>query len=118
MGTSLRPDASPSYSSQPSVPRDEILRLLYKSVARRRSLIKGKLKDGNGHFCAIGCLGDDCDNDRVRPLVAEPDFVDEVAAVNDKLSDRVSPKRRWQYVMKWLREEIAKLDAQSDRAGS
>jgi hypothetical protein len=115
VGTSLRPEASSSYDRK-ITPRNEALRLVYKAVARRRSLIKAKLKDGEGHFCAIGCLGYDLDTDKTRePVCVVASFVDEVAAVNDKLSDRVSPKRRWEYVMRWLRKEIAKLDSEANR---
>lgn len=116
MGTNLRPDALSSTTLERAVPRNDALRLLYKSVARRRTLIKGKLKK-DGRFCAIGCLADDCAHDKVRRLCVLDTFVDEVAAVNDKLPDSVSPHRRWKYVMKWLRAEIAKLDSASKIKG-
>lgn len=111
MGTKLRPEADNAKSWEKLTPRNEALRLLWKAVARRRSLIRGKLWDGD-KVCAIGALGR-----FTGGISVEAAFVDEVAAVNDQLSDRVTQKRRWQHVMKWLRKEIAKLDSEANRAG-
>jgi hypothetical protein len=108
--SNLRPYMAPAFGSERLLlPRGEMLKLLYKSVARRRTLIKGKLKDDDGHFCAIGALASDCDTGKTQKLIASKEFIDEVAAINDKLGDTVSSKQRWGFVMKWLREEIAKL---------
>lgn len=113
MGTNLRPDAAPALHSQEIYPRERVLRELYKSVARRRTLIRGKLQDGD-KFCAFGCLCDDSQK-ADRSFGIMNDLVDEIAAVNDKRGPRASPHNRWKFVMRWLRKELAKLDSTSGR---
>ena len=90
--------------------RLEVLRLIAKAVNRRRTLIRGKLDDRNGKHCAIGCLFADHKKIGIPTLIA-----DEVAAVNDKLSDRADPKTRWKAVKRWLQKEIAKLETSAVR---
>ena len=74
--------------------------LIYKSVARRRSLAYGTLHDDSGKHCAIGCFWADHPG-----AVLYADLIDEVAAVNDSLPAGKSPKQRWKYVMRWLRQK-------------
>lgn len=104
--TDLRPEMGWGYGKPE--PREAVLRKTYKSVARRRTLIRGKLDDGNQH-CAIGCLATDW-NPKGGVTMATT-VANEISAVNDKLGPRASPKQRWAYVMRWLRKEIAKLDS-------
>jgi hypothetical protein len=113
VGTRLRPEARAphAWEVQTIVPRDEALRLLYKAVAKRRSLIHGRLSK-EGKYCAIGALGANSQPDGINLL---SEFVDEVAAVNDALGPRSSPRRRWAYVMRWLRKQIAILDSEANR---
>jgi len=108
--SALRPELPKGYKTP--LPREEVLRRLYKSVARRRSLIRGQLRD-NGHRCALGCIADDAmSTGGITMLTA---VADEIASVNDKLGPRSSPKRRWEYVMRWLRKQLAIIDSKSDR---
>lgn len=113
MGTRLRPETRSPYAWEPQIAlsREAALRLLYKAVARRRALIRGHIK-ADGKYCAIGALGA---NAPAGGINLTSDFVDEVAAVNDALGPRSSPKRRWGYVMRWLRKQIAILDSQANR---
>jgi hypothetical protein len=113
VGTKFRPEARGPYAweSHDITPRDKAMRLLYKAVARRRTLIRGHLHE-NGKYCAIGALGD-----FTSGINVSSEFVDEVAAVNDALGPRSSPRRRWSYVMRWLRKQIAILDSQANRGG-
>jgi hypothetical protein len=105
MGTDLRPELKSGGICDVALPRAEVLRRIYKSVARRRTLARGKLDDGEQH-CALGWANVDCKKNRTS-YVMDVAVADEIAAVNDKLGPNVSPKRRWQYVMAWLRKEIA-----------
>lgn len=107
----------PCFDSKPAAARSDLLRLLYKSVARRRSLGRGALRDSEGRTCAVGCLAADCDKGVTPPLIAESKFIDEIAAINDALPSESSPKQRWQHVMGWLRKEIEKLDSASKISG-
>ena len=112
MGSQLRPElGTGSYLAV--VPRDEVLRRLYKSVARRRTLVRGKLDEGNQH-CALGCMAADCQKNLAGFAIAS-EVADEIAAINDKLGPRASPKKRWGYVMRW--KEMSKLDSEAKIKG-
>lgn len=87
------------------------LRRILESVNRRRTLIRGKLDGEDGKHCAMGCFWADHSRIAVRNTI-----VDQVAAVNDLLSDRARPKTRWKRVTKWLRDRIEFLESQADRA--
>lgn len=78
--------------------------LIRDSVARRRSLIRGRLHDGQGRHCAIGAFW----NDNPK-TVLHSSLIDEVAAVNDSLPASATPHQRWKKVNEWLRFKIASL---------
>lgn len=93
-----------STSTKDAMPDDTALWLIRGSVAKRRSLIHGRLKDGEGHYCAIGAFWQD--NPGITLHTA---LIDEVAAVNDSVPPSASPKERWKTVNSWLRFKIASL---------
>ncbi len=98
----LRPEAS--NSTDRAIPDDTALFLIRDSVARRRTLIYGRLHDRAGHHCAIGCLWADNPN-----LTLRSSLIDEVAAVNDSVDPNASPRDRWKKVNEWLRFKIKSL---------
>jgi hypothetical protein len=98
----LRPECS--NASKPALPDDTALFLIRDSVARRRSLIYGKLHDGKGHHCAIGAFWDDNPN-----AVLQSSLIDEVAAVNDSVGPGATMRERWEKVNEWLRWKIKRL---------
>lgn len=99
----LRPECGTN-SKWPTLPRDTTLMLIRDSVARRGALIHGRLDGPRGQHCAMGAFWED------NPHVAVPsDMVDEVAAVNDSLGPKATPKERWKKVNEWLRFKIKVL---------
>ncbi len=92
--------------NRPTIPYLRALKLIRKAVARRRTLIRGTLEDGKGHYCALGAFWHDNPGTTLSTLT-----VDQIAAVNDALSAKVSPKRRWQAVMRWLDRCIKKEES-------
>lgn len=99
----LRPHGV-SESTASAMPDDTALFLIQQSVNRRRSLIYGRLRDGEGHYCAIGAFWED------NPKVTlHTSLIDEVAAVNDSVPPSATPKERWKKVNSWLRFKIASL---------
>ena len=97
----LRPETS--NASGNALPDDTALFLIRDSVARRRSLIHGRLHDGRGHHCAIGAFWTDNPH-----AVLHSSLIDEVAAVNDSMRD-ATPSKRWKKVNEWLRWKIKTL---------
>jgi hypothetical protein len=100
--TMLRPDchSKPDHRGVVVRTRLELLRHLLTSVNKRRTLIRGKLDDGDKH-CAMGCFFAD------HPTWAvSTDLIDEIASVNDELSERAMPKTRWKKVQRWLRLQL------------
>lgn len=91
-------------SDRDALPDDTALYLIRDSVARRNSLIFGRLHDGKGEHCAIGSFW--ADNPRA---VLSTSLVDEVAAVNDSVPETASPHERWKKVNSWLRWKIRVL---------
>lgn len=85
--------------------RAEALRMIRKSVAKRRSLISGSLDSDDGKHCAIGCFWTDFPRVGITKSV-----VQEIAAVNDRLPASTSPKKRWKYVMAWLTKTIEETE--------
>ena len=99
----LRPECGSS-NKQPIYGgnRIAILRDVYKSVARRRSLAFGVLDDDDaGKHCAMGCFWED----NIACPIPE-NIVDEVAAINDSVPADATPKQRWDTVMNWLRIQL------------
>lgn len=100
----LRPE---SYdSSAPALPDDTALYMIRDSVAKRRKLIYGKLHDGKGNHCAIGCLWADNPNLTLRTAL-----IDEVAAINDSIPANATPHERWKKVNTWLKWKLKVLAA-------
>ena len=98
----LRPECGNSYS--PALPDETVLFLLRDSLAKRRELIYGRLRDGNGHYCAMGCLWADYPNS-----IVHTSLTDEVAAVNDSVPPTATPQERWKKVNSWLRLKLRVL---------
>ena len=98
----LRPECRSA--SKPALPDDTALYLIRDSVARRRSLIHGRLHDGAGRRCAIGAFWDDNPG-----AVLNSALIDEVAAVNDSVPPSATPKERWKKVSEWLRWKLRVL---------
>lgn len=83
------------------------LYLIRDSVAKRRSLIHGKLHDERGRHCALGAFW--TDNPKA---VIKASLVEEVAAVNDSIPPTATPKERWKKVNAWLRWRLKVLAAE------
>lgn len=101
--SNLRPELRDA-TDETALPDDTALFLIRDSVAARRSLIYGRLHDGKGDHCAIGCFFSD--NPRA---VLHSSLIDEVAAVNDSIPPSATPHERWKKVNSWLRFKIASL---------
>lgn len=99
----LRPECGTAYGKA-ALPDSTALYLIRDAVARRRSLIRGRLHDGAGKHCAIGAFW--TDNPRA---VLNSTLVDEVAAVNDSVPASATPHERWKKVNSWLRWKIRLL---------
>jgi len=99
----LRPECSTVYGGS-ALPDDTALFLIRDSVERRRGLIHGRLNDGRGNHCAIGCFWSDNPG-----AVLNSTIVDEVAAVNDAVPPSATPQERWKKVRSWLRRKIKVL---------
>ena len=95
----LRPECHTYHGPRKALPRDTSLFLIRDSVARRKSLLHGRLHYGTRH-CAIGCFFHD-NPDAILPS----DLIDEVAAVNDSMP-YANAKQRWKKVNEWLRWKI------------
>lgn len=99
----LRPECG-SAAPGSSLPDDTALFLIRDAVARRRSLIHGRLHDNQGRSCAIGAFWEDNPNTALKSSL-----IDEVAAVNDSIPKTATPHERWKKVNEWLRFKIASL---------
>jgi hypothetical protein len=99
----MRPECRTTTSGN-AIPDDTALFLIQTAVARRKSLIYGRLHDGYGEHCAIGAFWEDNPN-----VILHSSLVDEVATVNDSLPLTATPKERWETVNSWLRFKIASL---------
>lgn len=91
-------------STGSALPDDTALFLIRDSVAKRRELIHGRLNDGYGNHCAIGCFWEDNPGTTLHAAL-----IDEVAAVNDSVPPTATAKERWKKVDSWLRFKIAAL---------
>lgn len=89
---------------------DTALFLIRDSVAKRRSLIHGRLHDGGGHHCAIGAFWADNPKATLRSSL-----IDEVAAVNDSVPPTATPHERWKKVNEWLRWKIKVLSGVAEK---
>lgn len=76
--------------------------MILSAVEAQRGLIHGKLKDGQGAYCAIGSYFN------INRVALGPGIVDEVAAVNDSVP-AYSPARRKAYVRRWLKWRLQSL---------
>lgn len=91
-------------SSNPAIPNDTALFLIYDSVKQRQYLIFGRLHDGKGGHCALGTFWED--NPKA---VLNTSLVDEVAAINDSIPETATPQERWKKVSSWLRWKMRVL---------
>jgi hypothetical protein len=91
-------------SDKAALSNDTALYLIRQAVAKRRSLIHGRLHDGKGGHCAVGCLWQD--NPKI---VLRSSLIDEVAAVNDSVPPTATPHQRWKVVNGWLRWKVQVL---------
>lgn len=87
-------------SKNDALPDDTALFLIRDSVARRRSLIHGRLHDSRGHHCAIGAFFQDNPG-----ATLHSSLIDEVSAVNDSMRNAM-PGKRWKKVNEWLRWKV------------
>jgi hypothetical protein len=88
-------------TNRSALPDETALYLIHDSVARRHDLIFGRLRDGQGGYCAIGAFWED------NPKAAlNSDLIDEVATVNDSVPLTATPHERWKKVNSWLRWKI------------
>jgi len=99
----LRPECK-SVSKGNALPDDTALFLIRDAVARRGSLIYGRLNDNTGEHCALGAFWADNPGQNLHTSL-----VDEVAAVNDSVPETATPQERWRKVNSWLRFKIASL---------
>lgn len=91
-------------SNRPALPDDTALYLIRDAVAKRRSLIYGRLDDERGRHCAVGCFFADHPD-----AVLHSTLIDEVAAVNDSVPPSATPYERWRKVNAWLRWKLKVL---------
>jgi hypothetical protein len=89
-------ERSPDYADSIYMIRD--------SVRRRERLIFGKLNDGYGEHCAIGCFF--ADNPK---LALQSKIIDEVATYNDSIPKHVSAITRKRKVLEWLNFKLRVL---------
>src|SRR3954469_11864585 len=108
MMSKLRPECGTA--TTPAISNDTALYLIRDSVAKRRTLIHGKLHDGKGHHCAMGAFW--TDNPKA---VVSSSLVDEVAAVNDSIPPTATPQERWKKVNSWLRWKLRMLSASTGK---
>jgi len=80
-----------------AVPDDDALYMIRDSVARRHTLIWGRLEDREGHVCAIGAFFADNGGKALNSAL-----VDEVAAYNDSVPPSVPDRERRNKVLEWL----------------
>jgi hypothetical protein len=109
--SSLRPECIDAKDGETALSNDTALFLIRDAVARRRSLIYGRLRDGAGHHCALGAFW--ADNPKA---ILNSSLIEEVAAVNDSIPKTASGHKRWKKVHSWLRFKLASLARQ--RAGT
>jgi hypothetical protein len=98
----LRPECS-NHTGTP-LPNDTALYLIRDAVFRRRTLIHGRLHNGVGQHCAMGCFWTDNPD-----AIVNSSLVDEVAAVNDSVPVTATAQERWKKVNSWLRFKLASL---------
>lgn len=96
-----------SNSTKPALPDDTALFLIRDAVARRRSLIHGRLDGPNNSHCAIGAFWEDNPGKTLKSSL-----IDEVAAVNDSVPPTASTRERWKKVNEWLRWKVKVLAGQ------
>lgn len=105
----LRPECGNAPDNAKALSDETALFLIRDSVARRRSLIHGRLHDGVGNHCALGAFW--ADNPR---SVVNSSLVDEVATVNDSLPRTATAHQRWKKVNEWLRFKVATLTKRAE----
>lgn len=105
--STLRPECGNARPGQSALDDGTALYLIRDSVAKRRSLIYGKLRDAKGGNCAIGAFWKDNPNTALRSAL-----IDEVAAVNDSVPPTATPHERWKKVNSWLRWKLKVLAGQ------
>jgi hypothetical protein len=103
----LRPECGNASPGEKALDNSTALYLIRDAVAKRRSLIFGKLRDGKGGNCAIGAFWKDNPQ-----TVLSSALVDEVAAVNDSVPPTATPHERWKKVNSWLRWKLKVLAGQ------
>jgi hypothetical protein len=99
--STVRPECSTDHSGRPTFSHDAAYFRILQAVAKRRSLIHGRLHRG-GHSCAIGCAFDD----GVESLPNT--VIDEIATYNDSFPN-LTAHERWRKVMAWLRFEVGRM---------
>lgn len=101
MGSKMRSETYTNFQKT-AMPDNKVLRLMYKALLRRKTLIHGKLDIGN-RSCAVGTFWKD------NPDVAiNTDFLDEIAAVNDAVP-KATQQERWTTVVAWVEWKLNTL---------
>ena len=101
--TTLRPEVHTvqPYEGFRSTSRLELLVLLRRALRGRRGLIRGMLGGPNRQCCAMGAFW------ARNPRRSVPNhLIDEVAAVNDALSERAWTKTRLTAVKRWVNKQL------------
>lgn len=97
----LRPELhSNPYTKLPVLDTFDALWMIRDSVERRDGLIHGHLRTDRG-VCAIGAFFDD--NNKV---CLPTNLVDEVAAYNDSIPQKLSMRERRNKMLRWLSARI------------
>lgn len=108
----LRPECG-TVRDRPAMDDTVVMFFLREAVAKRRSLIYGKLHDAEGNHCAMGCLWTDYPG-----AVVNTSLVDEIAAVNDAIPATASNHERWKKVNKWLKFKLEVMKGQHKKKTS
>lgn len=81
-------------------PTPELYLAILHAVQHQKGLLHGKLDNFKGEHCALGSYWDDHPDWAVKS-----DLVDVIAGVNDS-APTVSPKRRKEIVVQWLKWKL------------
>lgn len=99
----LRPECRNADSTSIYVPSDTALFLIQDAVARRGTLIHGRLDGPGQSHCAMGAFFADNPGRSISTAL-----LDEVATVNDSMP-KATARQRWLKVRSWLRWKLRVL---------
>jgi hypothetical protein len=99
----LRPTLSSAGKDTPIMRDGTAYLLIYNAVQDAPGLIHGKLRNGEGEYCAIGNYFE-----RHARTGLPSELIDEVAAVNDSVPHK-SMRQRKLLMLRWLRWRLNQL---------